>query len=331
MKSYLLISPTLRLIVILFLTLWVFPANLRAKEPGEWITTKINGEEYISIAQIQEFHHLDRLTREDSSISIQNDRISLKMKVGSTECLSNGIKVNFAKPVAEADGTIYVSRVDVAGLLEPVLRPNAILTAEPFKTVILDPAGGGEEAHATTNLKFANLAKSILETKGHKVIMTRDGEASPSDQKRVEAANSIKDSAIFIRIAFNSGTGVERGVETIAISSSKDDESEPSDTAQGFDAASVALSTAIHCSILRNIGKFGEDAGISRGSEQGLPEIHHPAIVIKTGTFPDKEDARIPDSDTYLKSFATGIWEGVAKYRFAATKLPRNFPKPGAE
>ena len=61
----------------------------------------------------------------------------------------------------------YVSRMDLAKLIDPVLRPNFIKNAGDFRTVILDPGHGGKDpgatnslgTEATYNLKVAGRAK----------------------------------------------------------------------------------------------------------------------------------------------------------------------------
>ena len=43
-----------------------------------------------------------------------------------------------------------VSRVDLAKLIDPVLRPNFIQNAGDFRTVILDPGHGGIDTGAVS-------------------------------------------------------------------------------------------------------------------------------------------------------------------------------------
>lgn len=124
----------------------------------------------------------------------------MKLEIGSPECLLNGIKIISSQPVPERGNKVYISSADHAQVLDPVLRPNHIGGVGDFKTVILDPAPGGE-----FTLKIANLAKVQLVAKGFKILLTRDEETHDvTPEGRLNLANRVEDSAIFVGISFDS-------------------------------------------------------------------------------------------------------------------------------
>ena len=73
----------------------------------------------------------------------------MKLKVGGNECLMNNVKFVFSHPVSTSGDKIYVSRVDLAKLIDPVLFPQFIKNAGDFRTVVLDPGHGGKDPGAT--------------------------------------------------------------------------------------------------------------------------------------------------------------------------------------
>ena len=68
-------------------------------------------------------------------------------------------------------------------------------------------------------MAVARRLKMKLQALGYRVIMTRDRDVELSLQKRVEIANAVKESAIFISIHFNSGARAgASGIETFTLS-----------------------------------------------------------------------------------------------------------------
>lgn len=327
MKHQLLVSKScLNLAMVLF-SVWTLSGSLRGEVTSAWETQEVNGEEYISLDQVQKFYGFTRSNRVESDVSLENPKVSMKLKIGSTDCSLNKTKVVFAKPVVEIDGVACISRPDLSELLDPILRPNFIKGSRDFETVILDPADDamhpddvdGSTTGAGPALKIAELTKEILEGKGYKVIMSREGEGSPSLQKRVEIANSVREDAIFIGVSFNSGPKANAGIQTIAIPTSPEIEAGVDPSLDGFAASSVALSTAVHGSLVFKLGKNTSDEGISRERLEVLSDVRHPAILIKAGNLSNPYEARLIENHAYQKAIASGIADGIGKYRNAVS------------
>ncbi len=235
----------------------------------------------------------------------------MNLVIGSPECLLNRVKIIFSKPVAELGDMAYVSSTDLSGLLDPMLRPNQIAGASDFKTVILDPADG-EFA-----LKIANLAKTQLEAKGFNVVLTRGENEDVTQEGRLNLANAVDGSAVFVGISFSTGPAAGRGIQTSPVTRGEEVvESDP------FGSASVALSTSIHGSLIRILGKNTEDGGIKRGEQGFLSGIKHPAVLLKAGSLTDSYESRLIANDSYQAAVAKGIVDGLGKYRFAVSSKP---------
>ena len=305
----------------MILALCLLPARGWGEESGKWQPREIAGEEYISVEQIQTFYRFEKLTRNESAVTLEGGRVKAVFEIGSRECVINTIKLVFSRPVLELENKAYISRADLSGFLDPILRPKLIAGSD-FKTVILDPARGGADPGVTNaygteakwTLKLAELTKTALEAKGLDVVLTRDHDQELTFQQRVDAANTVKGGAIFITLSFGSGQQAERGIRTSAVSRSG-----KSVAADSFGNASVALATAVHGAMIRKLGKNTSDLGI-RQSESDLDlEIAHPTIFVEGGQMTHPYEARLIANDQYLSAIAGGVAEGVEKYRRTIT------------
>ncbi|MGL5019746.1 MAG: N-acetylmuramoyl-L-alanine amidase family protein, partial [Luteolibacter sp.] len=221
------LSASLRFAFAIILTVMTVTGSARsAPASGGWEITKIEGREYVSVDSIKKFYNFSKLSRVGRSVVLENPKVEMSLKIGGNECLMNNVKFIFSHEIATVGDKIYVSRIDLAKLIDPVLRPNFIQNAGDFRTVILDPGHGGKDPGATNpygtealyNLKIAGMVKGQLEAKGFKVLMTRQSNVYLSLQERVNFANAIKENAIYISIHFNSGGSAARGVETFTLS-----------------------------------------------------------------------------------------------------------------
>ena len=308
-----------------------------ATEAG-WEVAKIDGHDYVSVQSMKRFYGFTKLTRLGNSITLENAKIEMKLQVGGNECLMNGVKFVFSNPVATSGDSAYVSRMDLAKLIDPVLRPNFIKNAGDFRTVILDPGHGGKDPGATNslgteaayNLKVAGRVKSQLQAQGFKVVMTRESDRFLSLQERVNLANAVKEKAIYISIHFNSGGPAARGIETFTLSppgvAHYGRDFIPADNRQRsgneHDSANIALATSVHGSILRRLQNNTFDRGIKRARFSVLSGVCHPAILLEGGFMSHSYEARLIQNEDYQKALATGVVEAIAKYRFAVGAKP---------
>jgi hypothetical protein len=95
----------------------------------------------------------------------------------------------------------WISCIDLAKLVDPVLRPKYIPNAGDFRTVIIDPGHGGKDPGAANSLgteaayglDIARRLRRILIEHGYKVVMTRTDDIYLSLQERVDRANAVKE------------------------------------------------------------------------------------------------------------------------------------------
>lgn len=313
-------------------------ARGQAQQRASWDVTKIDGRDYVSVEGIRSFYGFTKLTRTGSSIVLENSKVEMKLKVGGHECLMNNVKFVFSHPVAASGNKVYVSRMDLAKLIDPVLRPSFIANAGDFRTVILDAGHGGKDPGATNplgnesryNLQLAERTRKLLEARGFKVVMIRNSDRYFSLQERVNLANAVKEDAIFISIHFNSGGRHARGIETFTLSPpgvshygrglvAGDHQTR---TGNQHDSANIALATAVHGSVLRRLGQNTFDRGIKRARFSVLSGVRHPAILFEGGFMSHPFEARLIESEAYQNALANGMVDAIVRYRFAVGRKP---------
>lgn len=312
---------------------------LKAGAQAGWDVLKIGDRDYVTVDSIKTFYQFAKMTRTGDSIKLENPRVEMELKVGSQECLMNNVKFVFSYPIEASGSKVCVSRIDLAKLVDPVLRPNYIRNAGNFRTVIIDPGHGGKDAGATNpygceanyTLKVAGKLKTQLEAKGFKVVLTRNSDVYLSLQERVDVANAVQDSALFISIHFNSGSSAARGIETFTLSPQgvahygRGLKSSDFSNFNGneHDSANIALATAAHGSLLRRLGTNTFDRGIKRARWSVLTGVQHPAILVECGFVSHPYEARLIENEAYQNALASGLTDAVVKYRYAVSQRPQ--------
>ena len=350
LKSFPWLRPAFALVMALALT--AGPAA-SAAPAATWEVTKIDGRDYVSVESIKRFYGFTEMSRTGGSIKLKrgvrftdvakeklnkDKELVMEFKVGGNDCLMNDVKFVFSDAITAVGEKTYVSRIDLAKLIDPVLRPNFIPNADNFRTVVLDPGHGGKDPGASNplgteagyNLAVANLVKSRLLAKGFKVVMTRDSNVFLTLQERVELANAIKENAIYISIHFNSGGRAARGIETFTLSPpgvshyGSDFKASDNQTRAGneHDSANIALATAVHGWTLRQLGTNTLDRGIKRARFSVLSGVRHPAILLEGGFLSHPYEARLVETPEYQKAVAAGVVYAIERYRSVVSRNP---------
>lgn len=331
-----------RLLAVALVLFPLAPAVLHAAPTAGWEIAKHEGRDYVSVDSMKRFYSFTKLTRNGNDIVLENPKVEMHLKIGGYECLMNGVKFVFTHQVTTIGDKAYVSRMDLAKLIDPVLRPNFIDNAGDFRTVILDPGHGGKDPGAVNslgtealyNLKVSGRAKSLLEARGFRVVMTRTTDRFLSLQERVELANAVRENAVFISVHFNSGGREARGIETFTLSPTgvshygrglvaSDLQSRAGNQ---HDSANIALATSVHGSALRRLQKHTFDRGIKRARFSVLSGVRHPAILLEGGFMSHPYEARLINDNDYQNAVAQSIVDAVIKYRFAVSKKPAPAP-----
>ncbi len=324
-------------LVACFLSICFSVETLQAQTNG-WNVIKIEGRDYVSVESVKRFYSFTKLTRTGNNVVLENSKVEMRLKVGGNECLMNNVKFVLSNAVSASGNQVYISRMDLAKLIDPVLRPNFINNAGDFRTVIIDAGHGGKDPGATNpigteanyNLALSRRLKGLLEAKGFKVKMIRETDRYYSLQERVNIANSVSENAIFLSLHFNSGGRAARGIETFTLSppgvshygaglKASDAQTK---TGNEHDSANIALATALHGSVLRRLGNNTFDRGIKRARFSVLSGVRHPAILFEGGFMSHPYEARLIANESFQAAIAAGMVDAIARYRFAVGRKP---------
>jgi N-acetylmuramoyl-L-alanine amidase len=307
---------------------------------GEWEIIKVSGHDYLSIDNISRFYGLPAGVAPAADKS-QLDAVKnpLEFVSGSREAMINGARSWLCFPLIEYDGKYLVSRTDVAKTIEPLVRPHRVPNVGKVDTVVLDPGHGGHDKGQVSRygpekefaLDVARRLRPLLQAKGLRVIMTREGDYFVPLEVRAQIANAARNS-IFVSIHFNAtndnpnATGFEifsftpRGAPStsdsaVALSSFN------MQPGSEVDAQSMALSACIYHSVLGHIPEY--DRGIKRARFAVLRLTKVPAVLIEGGFLTERGESRLISDKGWRGKLAVAIGVGIESYRALAVKKQR--------
>src|SRR6266850_1792221 len=299
---------------------------------GEWQVIKVNGHDYLSVDNISKFYGLPaEVVPSGAKIQANTADRPLEFVSGSREAIINGARSWLCFPVIEQDGKSLVTRTDVAKTIEPLVRPHRVPDVGKVQTVVLDPGHGGHDkgqvsrygAEKDFALDVARKLRPILQAKGLRVIMTREGDYFVPLEVRAKIANAARNS-IFVSIHFNAtnddpnATGFEifsftpRG----APSTSDGTAAANSISAQpgsSVDAQSLALSACIYHSVLGHLREY--DRGIKRARFAVLRLTKVPAVLIEGGFLTERGESKLISNKDWRAKLAGAIGIGIENYQ----------------
>src|SRR4051794_28956493 len=307
----------------------------------EWQVIKVDGHDYLSVDNISKFYELPaEVVPSGAKIQTETANRPLEFVSGSREAIINGARSWLCFPVIEQNGKSLVSRTDLAKTIEPLLRPHRVPDVGKVQTVVLDAGHGGYDkgqmsrygAEKDFALDVVRKLRPILQAKGFRVVMTREGDYFVPLEVRAQIANSARNS-IFVSIHFNgsgddpNATGFEifsftpRGAPSTSDSaiSSRAYNMQPGST---VDAQSTALSACIYHSLLGHIPEY--DRGIKRARFAVLRLTKVPAVLIEGGFLTEHGESKLIASKDWRAKLAGAISVGIESYR----ALPLNKQPP---
>jgi N-acetylmuramoyl-L-alanine amidase len=297
----------------------------------DWQVIKVSGHDYLSVDNISKFYGLTaEVVPTGEKMRLETVRSPLEFVRGSREVIINGARSWLCFPLIEHEGRFLVSRTDLAKTIEPLLRPQHVPNAGKVETVVLDPGHGGHDKGALSRygsekdfaLDVARTLRPLLQAKGLRVIMTREGDYFVPLEVRAQIANAARN-PIFVSIHFNAtdrdpnATGFEifsftpRGAP-----STSDDSVAPSSLSMQagteVDAQSVALSACIYHSMIGHIPEF--DRGIKRARFAVLRLTRVPAVLVEGGFLTERGESQLIAKKDWRGKLAQAISAGVENY-----------------
>src|SRR5213083_2862095 len=304
---------------------------------SEWEVIKVSGHDYLSVDNISKFYGLPAgVAGAGDKIRFETVKNPLEFVSGSREAMINGARSWLCFPLIEQDGKYLVSRTDVAKTIEPLVRPHRVPNVGKVETIVLDPGHGGHDKGQLSRygpekefaLDVARKLRPLLQAKGLRVIMTREGDYFVPLEVRAKIANAARNS-IFVSIHFNAtndnpnATGFEifsftpRGAPStsdsaVALSSFN------MQPGSEVDAQSIALSACIYHSLLGHITEY--DRGIKRARFAVLRLTKVPAVLIEGGFLTERGESRLISNKDWRAKLAAAIGVGIESYRALGVK-----------
>ncbi|MEM6278775.1 MAG: N-acetylmuramoyl-L-alanine amidase [Verrucomicrobiota bacterium] len=322
-------SRTAHCAVLATLAFLVSEISLQAKD---WNVYKLGGRDYVSDENVAKFYGFQRFAKEGSDRIFKHASLIMTWKVGSQSIYVNNIKFNLSFPVVENGGRAMISTVDLAKLVDPVVRPSYIKKPINFDTVVIDAGHGAHDSGAIGPygrekeyaLDTALRLERALQAKGFKTLLTRRNDVFLTLGQRVAIANGQRN-AIFISIHYNaSGSRTAEGIETYALAPqgtrSTNGGSPWSSPLSGNvrDAENIALATAVHAHVIHELRSV--DRGIKRARFNVLRGINKPAILFEGGFVTNSSEGKQINDAAHRQRIADSIANAVVKFRTAVSK-----------
>ena len=307
----------------------IFVQTASAKD---WEIYKIGGREYVSDENVAKFYQFERFASQGSDRLFKHPSLIMTWKVGSQSIYVNNIKFNLSFPVIESNGKAMISSVDLAKLVDPVVRPSYIKSPINFDTVVIDAGHGAHDSGAKGvmgwekdyALDMALRLEKALQQRGFKTLLTRRNDVFLTLGQRVDIANRQKN-AIFISVHFNSsGSRDANGIETYALAPqgtrSTNGGSPWNSPLSGnrSDAENIALATAVHAHVIHDLKPI--DRGIKRARFNVLRGINKPAILFEGGFVTNPTEGKKIHDPQHRQNLVDSIANAVVKFRTAVGK-----------
>lgn len=298
----------------------------------DWQVYKLGGREYVSDENVAKFYGFARFAKEGDNRIFKHPDLVMTWKVGSQSIYVNNVKFNLSFPVVDNGGKAMLSTVDLAKLVDPVLRPSYIKKPISFDTVVIDAGHGAHDSGAIGPfgrekdyaLDMALRLEKALQARGFKTLLTRRTDVFLTLGQRVAIANKQKN-AIFISMHFNSsGSRDAHGIETYALAPqgtrSTNGGSPWNSLLSGNlrDAENIALATAVHAHVITDMRSV--DRGIKRARFNVLRGINKPAILFEGGFVTNRTEGKLIDDPAHRQRIADSIANAVVKFRTAVGK-----------
>src|SRR6266480_3047161 len=331
------VLPVKRWFAIAFLVSAIAITQTTALAADDWQIIKVSGHDYLSVDNISKFYGLAaEVVPVGGKTQLETVSSPLEFVRGSREVMINGARGWLCFPVIEHDGRILVSRTDLAKTIEPLLRPHRVPNAGKVETVVLDPGHGGHDKGALSRygsekdfaLDVARTLRPLLQAKGLRVIMTREGDYFVPLEVRAQIANAARNS-IFVSIHFNATNDDPnaRGFEIFSFTprgapSTSDNAVAPSalsmQPGSEVDTQSVALSACIYHSLLGHIPEY--DRGIKRARFAVLRLTKVPAVLIEGGFLTERGESKLIANKDWRGKMAAASGVGIESYRSLEVK-----------
>lgn len=308
-----------------------FSAAASASAAG-WQIKRLAGRDYLAIDQVASFYEMRMERRGDRGVTLRAGPRRMDFAKNSREARIDGVKHWLSFPVLSFAGRDYVSRMDLAKTIDPVMRPERVPGLEPVRTVVLDPGHGGHDRGAVNrwgaeknyNLDLCRRIRPHLQAAGLRVVITRSRDQFIPLEQRPAVANRLGEGTVFVSVHFNAAPtrhSLATGFEVFTLTprgapNSHDDyltrRSFSAERGHRHDHASQVLATAIQHAKLGRVPMF--DRGVKRARFAVLRGAAVPAVLIEGGFMSHTRDARLLHTAEWRNRLAEAVADGILEF-----------------
>lgn len=306
--------------------------------PFDWSPVTLNGTGYVAASKVRHFYSFYYILPGNQNGGTEYRFVSassngdvpfvMSWKSGGDFFNINDIRVFLRHPVRDHQGTLWLSRADLAWTLEPLLRPAPEPAAPPLTTVIIDAGHGGEDygtqglrgMESIYNLEVAAHLRDKLQAAEWNVVMTREEEKFVPRAARSRTAGAHPH-AIFVSIHFG-GNPDRSGFETFYLDPAVETGTEIAlQTKERLRKQNLPLAMAVHSGCVKALSVT--DGGLRASSFGLLADLQIPGVLVEGGNLLNVADAALIADANYRERIAASILQGLESYRRAAGRSPR--------
>jgi len=326
----------------LILAILLLAATVEVRAAEGWRIKRLAGRDYLPVSQLASFYQMRMQPRADRGMTLRSETRRMDFGKNSREVRIDGVKHWLSFPVLYFAGQFYVSRMDLAKTIDPLMRPERIPGLKPVHTVVLDPGHGGHDRGAVNrwgaeknyNLDLCRRIRPYLQEAGLRVIITRSRDQFIPLEQRPAVANKFGDGAVFVSMHFNAaGTrnSLATGFEVFTLTPRGAPNSHDTYlTRRSFsnerghvnDHGSHVLATAIQHAKLGRVPMF--DRGVKRARFAVLRGAGVPAVLVEGGFMTHPRDARLLHTLDWRERLADSIAKGILEF----VKLTKEKKRP---
>jgi N-acetylmuramoyl-L-alanine amidase len=315
------------------LLLWLSQMIAPAQNPLDRLERiELFGHTYVRLGDWARTYHFEIAWPPQSKEVYLTNRLNrLVLTIDSRKAELNHVTVWLSVPIAQRNGVLYLSPLDLKSMIHPVFYPPKTAPGAKIKTICLDPGHGGKDPGndgGRTQEKYSTLllakdVRSLLSKAGFKVLLTRSTDRFVEKLDRPEMANRSR-ADLFVSLHYNSAEGGgngAKGVETYCLTPpgarSTNNRGEAGDThftaGNIQDTRNALLAHRLQKTLINKLPL--EDRGVKRARFAVLRTATMPAVLIECGFMSDPAEAKQIFDPAFRIRTAQAIVEGLLAYK----------------
>lgn len=314
---------------VLLLGLWLDQISqvtqVKTSEPASstevrWRIETFDGREYVSDRNVAEFYSFETLESHDGTRVFRHPKVLMAWVVGRPAILINGVEIELQHPILERQGTAYLTTVDLAKIVEPIIRPGHIRTTTTFDSVVISLGGQPGSLNSESNPFLDELTTRLtadLVAGGIAVEFTDIFPATSEDGRSMRVDAEDKQAVYLDLRLLEADSGATASLSTYAlvppdnvIVSQKAGARQPV-----RDLESISLAVAIHSHVMGLVSD-GEKR-LARLEEKSVVEIDAPTVRVVIKSSKLSGDTTEEQRRELAHGLSKAVAEGILRWKSA--------------